>query len=480
MQFSPQHRHDHLMVRASFFILSFVVLSVLVCSPLGGSRAHAQNTSENALSRQVNIDADDAFLPSVLSILAEKSGYNIVTGPGVNKEERISVHLKDVPIEQAMNLVVRAAGLSYEIVGHSFLVAPSRALKEQVGLTSYVIDLKYTDAPTVSKMLEGFNANITIDTTGNKILLLTSPKIISDIQKVISEVDKPALQIVLECRMIEVAVDDAQALGIDWNRLAAINTVITESPVDATGNRTDQDGVQTLSGIQPSQRGRVPSFLPYFPLETRRLGYWSKQVSAFEVELDWLLSRGRAEVLANSSVATLNNKEASIRVVDEIPYIARSGGVGGQVQIQTVVVGVMLRVRPKINSDGYITTDISPELSSIFQFIEAQDTQLPWVKRRTSTTTIRIRDGETVIIGGLLGVESSKKIERVPFLGDIPFVGSLFRHKNETTRKTDLIIQVTPHILGTGYTMKLPERVIETQNKFMPEATPPAAPGEKK
>lgn len=480
MQFSHQHRHDSFMVRASSLTLSLFLLLVLISSPLGVGRSLAQNTSDDGLTRLVTIDADDAFLPSVLSILAERSGYNIVTGPGVNKEERISVHLKDVPIEQAMNLVVRAAGLSYEIVGRSFLVAPSRQLKEQVGLTSYVIELKYTDAPTVSKMLEGFNANITIDTTGNKILLLTSPKIISDIQKVISEVDKPGLQIVLECRIIEVAVDDAQMLGIDWNRLASIQTVITESPVDAVGNRTDQDGVPTATGIEPSQRGRVPSFLPYFPLETRRLGYWSKQVSAFEVALDFLLSRGRAEVLANSSVATLNNKEAEIRVVDEIPYVARSGGVGGQVQINIVTVGVMLRVRPKINSDGYITTDIRPELSSIFQFIESQDTQLPWVKRRMSTTTIRIRDGETVIIGGLLGVESSKTIVRVPFLGDIPFIGSLFRHKAETTRKTDLIIQVTPHILGTGYSLQLPQRVQETQDRFMPQATPPVTPEEGK
>jgi type IV pilus secretin PilQ/predicted competence protein len=476
MQFLPQHHKGNFTIRTSFSILSILLLALLIAAPFGwNGSARAQGTNmDDGLSRMVTIDADDAFLPSVLSILAEKSGYNIVTGPGVNKEERISVHLKDVPIEQAMNLVVRAAGLSYEIVGRSFLVAPGKALKEQVGLTSYVIDLKYTDAPTVSKMLQGFNANVTIDTTGNKILLLTSPKIISDIQKVIEEVDKPGLQIVLECRIIEVAVDDEQDLGIDWNRLSSIQTVVSEGTVDPYGNQVDKDGNPKLTGLEPSQRGRVPNFLPFYPLETRRMGYWTKQVSAFEVTLDWLMQRGRAEVLANSSVATLNNKEAEIRVVDEIPYVARSGGVGGQVQINTVTVGVMLKVRPKINSDGYITTDISPELSSIFQFIQSQDTQLPWVKRRTSTTTIRIRDGETVVMGGLLGVEASKTVSRVPFLGDLPFVGALFRHNSETTRKTDLIIQVTPHILGTGYSMQLPPRVQETQQKFMPQAQPPA------
>lgn len=460
--------------RAWIALIALTLLMAALPMQQGSALAQTSAVADEGLSRLVTIDADDAFLPSVLAILADKSGYNIVTGPGVNKEERVSVHLKDVPIEQAMNLVVRAAGLSYEIVGRSFLVAPAKQLKEQVGLTSYVIDLKYTDAPTVAKMLQNFNANISIDTTGNKVLLITSPKIISDIQKVVDQVDRPALQIVLECRIIEVAVDDEENLGLDWNRLSQLSTVITESPADPFGNRVNNEGAPHLTGIDPSQRGRVPTTLPYYPLETRRLGYWSKQVSTFEVALDLLMKRGRAEVLANTSVATLNNKQASIQVVDEIPYVARSGGVGGQVQIEQTIVGVRLLVRPKINSDGYITTEITPELSSIFQFIESQDTQLPWVKRRISQTTIRVRDGETVIIGGLLGVESSNTIHRLPFLGDLPFIGQLFRHKATLTRKTDLIIQVTPHILGTGYALELPSRVKEVENKFLPhdEETP--------
>lgn len=469
-QFLPSlsHRGNRTPRGAWIALIALTLLTAAFPMQQGSALAQTSAAAEEGLSRLVTIDADDAFLPSVLAILADKSGYNIVTGPGVNKEERVSVHLKDVPIEQAMNLVVRAAGLSYEIVGRSFLVAPAKQLKEQVGLTSYVIDLKYTDAPTVAKMLQNFNANISIDTTGNKVLLITSPKIISDIQKVVDQVDRPALQIVLECRIIEVAVDDEENLGVDWNRLSQLSTVITESPVDAYGNRVNNEGAPHLSGIDPSQRGRVPTTLPYYPLETRRLGYWSKQVSTFEVALDLLMKRGRAEVLANTSVATLNNKEASIQVVDEIPYVARSGGVGGQVQIERTIVGVRLLVRPKINSDGYITTEITPELSSIFQFIESQDTQLPWVKRRISKTTIRVRDGETVIIGGLLGVESTNVVHRLPFLGDLPFIGQLFRHKATLTRKTDLIIQVTPHILGTGYALELPSRVKEVESKFLP------------
>src|SRR5690606_14668900 len=145
----------------------------------------------NGLNKTVTIDADDANLPTILSILAAESGYNVVTGPGVNRQERISIHLKDTPIEEAMNLVVRAAGLSYEIVGRSFLIAEAQKLREEVGLTSYVVDLQYANAAEIADLLQDFNASVQIDLSGNKLLLITSPKVINEIRNVIASVDRP-------------------------------------------------------------------------------------------------------------------------------------------------------------------------------------------------------------------------------------------------------------------------------------------------
>ncbi|HEX7343417.1 MAG TPA: secretin N-terminal domain-containing protein, partial [bacterium] len=173
--------------------------------PSGVTQTGSPITSPS-LQKLVTIDAEDAFLPSILAILASESGYNIVTGPGVNKEERVTVHLKNTPIEQAMNLVVRAAGLSYELVGNSFLVAPAKQLKEEVGQTSYVVELQYSSASEVAKMLDDFNAKVQVDTAGNKLLIITSAKVISEIERVIKAVDRPSLQIMLEALLIEVAV----------------------------------------------------------------------------------------------------------------------------------------------------------------------------------------------------------------------------------------------------------------------------------
>jgi len=417
------------------------------------------------LQKVVSIDADDTFLPSILSILAEKSGFNIVTGPGVNKEERISIHLKDTPIEHAMNLVVRAAGLSYDVVGNSFLVAKSDKLKEQVGVTSYVIPLQYADATETKELLKDFNAQVQVDQGGNKLLVITSPKVIAEIQSIISEVDRPSLQIMLEARLVEVAVEDEEQLGIDWSKLAQLKSIMVEDVTAADGTRSFGAPASDF------RHGEIPDNLKLQRVDgLRGVGSFSRQVNAFDVTLDWLLKNNKAEVLANSEVATMNNRQASLQVIDVIPYILSSGGVGGQVQVYREEVGIKLIILPKVNTDGYITTTVTPEVSSVFQLI-GPDNNIPWVVRRTSTTTIRVKDGQSILIAGLLGVNRSVTIYKLPFLGDIPLIGGLFRHRVERMKKTDLIIEVTPHILSeTGFTLKKPDTIKETESRFAPES----------
>jgi len=158
----------------------------------------------------VTIHAEDAFLPSILAILANESGYNIVTDPNVNRQDKITIHLDDVPIEQAINLVVRAVGLSYEVVGNSFLIAEPKKLAEEVGITSHVVELKYADALEVKELLRDLTEQIQVDVSGNKLLVNASPKKIAEIEEVIREIDIPAIQIMLETRLIEVALDEEE------------------------------------------------------------------------------------------------------------------------------------------------------------------------------------------------------------------------------------------------------------------------------
>ena len=448
------------------------IFLVILCVSASMSRAQDQKKTiiseipvkDPGLQKLVTIDAEDAFLPSILAILADESGYNIVTGPGVNKEERVSVHLKNTPIEQAMNLVVRAAGLSYEVVGKSFLVASAKKLKEEVGLTSYVIALQYANASEVKGLLSDFNAQIQVDVSGNKLLLITSPKVIAEIYRVIEEVDEPALQIVLEALLIEVAVEDEEKLGIDWARLSQLSVLVSEAGVDQYGSPS----------LVPegTRYNELPDELNFYPVDGFiDAGYLARQPSVFQVTLDWLLKNNRAEVLANSQIATMNNRAAILKVVDVIPYILSAGGIGGQVQVYKEEVGIKLEIKPTVNTDGYITTEITPEVSNVFQVV-GTIYNIPWITKRTSTTTIRVKSGQSIIIAGLIGVTTNVRQHKFPFLGDIPLVGSLFRHRSETIKKTDLIIQITPRILSPDEPgLEMPEILKETQAKYMAAAT---------
>ena len=415
----------------------------------------------------VTVHAEDANLPGILAILAAESGYNIVTDPNVNRQEKITIHLDNVPIEQAINLVVRAVGLSYEVVGNSFLIADSKKLKEEVGVTSHVVELKYAAAEEVKNLLQDISSQIQVDISGNKLLVNASPKKIAEIQDVVKQIDIPAIQIMLETRLIEVAADNEEQLGIDWARLSKFSTILSENALDeATGGSIVPED-QTI--------GQRPSTMPFDALSTDKTKgsyivprYFSRQMMAFDVTLNALIKANQAEVLADSRLTTLNGREASIKLVDIVPYILSSGGVGGQVQVQREEVGIKLDIAPTVNTDGYITVKVEPEVSTIFEFI-GPDNNIPRVKSRQSSTTIRVKDGESIIIGGLLSNDRKQTTYKFPILHKLPWgIGEkIFTSKNLVERKTDLIIQITPKIVVDNYTGIMKTNVMKSMESRM-------------
>jgi len=434
----------------TFRLLVGFFLVIISTSKTIGQAGPESSPDEKTL---ITIHAEDAFLPSILAILAKESGYNIVTDPNVNKQDKVSVHLDEVPIEQAINLVVRAVGLSYEVVGNSFLVADPKKLKEEVGVTSYVITLKYAAAEDVKNLLQDISDQVQVDIPGNKLLVNASPKKIAEIIQVVESIDVPAIQIMLETRLIEVAADIEEQLGLDWSKIASYKTILAENGVpleDGGGSIVPDD--QTI--------GQLPATMGFNRLskmsDKDKTGilpkYFSRQLTAFDLTLDLLMRNNKAEVLADSRLTTINGREANIKLVDIVPYILSSGGVGGQVQVQKEEVGIKLNVLPTVNTDGYITVKVEPEVSTIFEFI-GPDANIPRVKSRMSSTTIRVKDGESIIIGGLLSNDKKETSYKFPVLHKLPWLGKkLFTSNGIIERKTDLIIQITPKIIQDEYT----------------------------
>jgi type II secretory pathway component GspD/PulD (secretin) len=270
----------------------------------------------------------------------------------------------------------------------------------------------------------------------------------------------------LEAKLIEVTISEDENLGIDWAKLAQITTIVAENALPIklpngkeTGSvypgynyNTDSNGdIYEETGTSYSSDA-IPT-MPFERIDPFGKGIpgFSRSLTAFDVTLDMMLKNNQAEILANSQVVTLNGKNAHIKMVDIFPYVLSSGGVGGQVQVQREEIGIKLEIQPNVNTDGYITTSVTPEVSSIYDFI-GPDRTIPWVKKRESTTTIRVKDNESIIIAGLLSSDRSYAEDKVPFLWRLPYLGKkFFTHTVEKEKKTDLIIQITPRIIKDHY-----------------------------
>jgi type IV pilus secretin PilQ/predicted competence protein len=420
-----------------------LIMLLLAFAVIAATLLHAAPVrAEIDLGPKVSLDADDALLPAVLKILAEKGNLNIVTGPGV-ASGHITIHLKDVPVEQAVNLVVRAAGLAYERIGNSILVAEAKSLQDETGLSSYTIELKYADANEMKAALSGISEKIQVDTGGNRLIIVTSPRVIGEIQRVVAEMDKPARQVMLEARVVEVSTDGLKKLGIDWDLLNRQGMTFVEGSYDSVnvGNILNGAGGATVK-VFPNTPGTYDIW---------KLGNFTRLPMVFQSFVDLLIHDGNAKVLAQPKLVTLNGKEASMLAGQRIPYLVSqtvfAGGAAAPTQtVQIEEVGIKLAITPLINTDGYITVHIRPEVSTVTGFRGVAG-DLPVVATRQAETTVRLKDGSSVLIGGILDQERTTDVTKVPFLGSVPILGALFRHENTTTSNRDLVIEVTPHLL---------------------------------
>ena len=381
----------------------------------------------------ITLHATGTPLMDILSVLSEKSGLNIVASTDVETRE-ISIHLTNTPIEEALNLIVRAAGLGYERIGDSVLVAPQEQLTQDTGFSSYVLEIEYADAFELVPLVEKIAEKVAADPGGNRLVVVATPGMIDQIRSVVKELDVPPMQIMLETEVIEVSTDRMAEYGIDWDNILHQSVIFAEPG---------------SGGVPPSdsQYGEIPENMPFIGrgMETHDI---YRQAMALEVALDLLEQDGGAKILSNSKLATLNNRTASIHIGDVIPYAVSNLTSGGvlQQQVQKERVGVKVEVTPRAAGDGHITVMVKPSVSNIIAF-RGPNEEYPWTKERTATTQVRVMDGQTFMIAGLLSEDETETVTKVPLLGDIPVLGYLFRHTSTQVKQSDLLIKITPRII---------------------------------
>ncbi|MBU0741219.1 hypothetical protein KKA85_08185 [bacterium] len=384
-------------------------------------------------SELVSLRASGTTVSEILQILADRSGLNIVTSPEV-EERVISIQMEDTPFEEALNIVVRAAGLAYERVGSTILVADVKTLATPTGLITRVYDLAFADAQTVSDALTFISEDIAVDPVANRLVFRAPQAAVEQAEAVIRHMDRKPQQILLEARLIEVNTTALEEIGIDWEKLAKWSTNVVEG----------YNGAGTP--------GSLPEEIDY----TRILegqGFY-RQYATFDVAIDALISDGHARLLSNSKVVTLNGEMAEIFAGETVPVVItslQSGGGGAgvmqSVQLEKIDVGVRLNITPRVSGDGFITTLVEPEVSRILRFV-GPDEDLPQTSTRRAITNVRVRDGQTIYLGGLLMEETRKDVKKLPLLGDIPLLGYFFRHTRTEKVRLDLVIEITPRIVG--------------------------------
>lgn len=405
-------------------IQAMVLIAALVLGVFAPT-AGAQAMGEQAL---VTIRASETPLVNVLDILSEKSGLNIVASTEVEGTV-ISINLTNTPVEEALNLIVRAAGLGYERVGNSILVAAEDVLKQETGIGTYVIPLQYADAFELVPVLEKIIEKVAADPGGNRLIVVATPGKIDQIRSVITGLDVPPVQILLETEVIEVSTNDLTQLGIDWGKITSQTVIFAE------GNP------------EVSDTDALPTEMVYGSTQMDVHGI-TRQAKALEIALDLLETEGKAKILTRATLATLNNREAEIHIGDVIPYTVTGLTTSGvyEVKIEKQEVGVSVNVTPRAAGDGHITVLVEPNVSTIVGFRGPND-EIPWTKERRATTQVRVMNGETFMIAGLLSEDQSNTTSKVPILGDIPILGYLFQHVKTESKNSDLIIKITPHIV---------------------------------
>lgn len=397
------------------FLFLFTVLFAAPLSAQNASPIMTENLNKQ-LKAPITLKAQDASLSEVLKILASRSEMNFVAGPGVQKE-RITIILEKTPLDEAINLLVRAAGLSYEIIGNSVLIAESERLKGEVGLSAYVVRLKYANAVEVMTMLKDLTENVKVDAGGNRLICYTSPRVINEIERIVKSIDHPHIQVLLETRLIEVTTSKLKDYGVDWASLSPLPGGISH------------------------------------PAVNMREGYnannWQLQPVELYTKLSLMSENGDARILMDAKLTTSNNRPAELHIGEVIPYtiqsynLSASGGANREMKKEEV--GVKLKVQPHVNDDNEITLMVEPEVSSIIGW-RGENGDIPHTKKRVTRTSVRVRDGETVFLSGLASEEKTLDIRKLPILGDIPLLGRLFQKRKDSFKKSNLILEVTPRI----------------------------------
>ena len=429
----------------------------------------------------VTMNIVDSEVREVLTSLASIGGVNIVADDSVNG--KITVQLAGVSFQEALDIITKTKGLQYQTIGNTIIVGTKNNMSAGFGQL-HVFHLKFAnpdDVVNAAKLALGLggstessstenstqttttsntnsttsnndgkttaeiSGNLTVDKATNSLLFYGTASEAQKVRAVLDQIDIPYEQVSLEAQVMSINKTDSKNLGIEWEWSKAPQYYEEYTPekinIDATTGKTTSiepaEITKRASSFNKGTTGGIISFgrspdgLPYE-------FYYAAKINA-------LINNGKANILSKPKITTINGKEATINI-------------GGEVPIPTLTVsdntttttyeyketGIILKYTPRVNDDGYITAKIHTEVSTPTYDADAKAYRF---NKRSADTQVRLKDGETMVIGGLIGSDESKVMSKIPFLGDLPILGRFFSNVNNSKNESEVIIFVTARIV---------------------------------
>ncbi|MCF6438551.1 type IV pilus secretin PilQ [Pseudoalteromonas luteoviolacea] len=407
----------------------------------------------------ITLNFQDIPIRSVLQIIADTNNFNLVTSDSVSGN--ITLRLDGVPWDQALDVVLRVKGLDKRMEGSILMVAPSEELsareakelqarkqvEELEPLYTEYIQLNYAKAQEFSDLLKtdvnsiiSLRGSVSVDTRTNTLLIKDTARSIESIRRMVEKLDVPVKQVRIESRMVTVTDNIQEDLGIRWG-------FSDQQGSDAlSGNLTAADLLSggTIPGLEDRLNVNLPA-----PATAASVGMHIAKLSdgtLIDLELSALEQENKGEIIATPSITTANQKTARIEQGTEIPFVEASSSGATAVEFKKAVLS--LEVTPQITPDNKIILDLIITQDTRGDTVQTANGPAVAINTQQIQTQVLVDNGQTVVLGGIYQQETTNAVSKVPLLGDVPYLGVLFRNTKEINEKKELLIFVTPRIMN--------------------------------
>lgn len=429
--------------------------------PLTNEDVARRNVERNVYTgEKLSLNFQDIDVRSVLQLIADFTNLNLVASDTV--QGGITLRLQNVPWDQALDLVLKTKGLDKRKVGNVLLVAPAdeiaarerqelesqRQIQELAPLRRELMQVNYAKAADIAKLFQSVTrgenveterGSITVDERTNNIIAYQTQDRLDELRRIVTQLDIPVRQVMIEARIVEANVGYDKALGVRWGGSTNLRGKHnwTAYGLDNNGDEAGNTGADVGSNTPFIDLGAADA------TSGIGLGFVTNNV-LLDLELSAMESTGNGEIVSQPKVVTSDKETAKILKGTEVPYQEASSS--GATTVSFKEASLSLEVTPQITPDSRIimevkvTKDEPDYLNAVLG--------VPPISKNEVNAKVLVNDGETIVIGGVFSNTQSKTVDKVPFLGDVPYVGRLFRRDVVSEAKSELLVFLTPRIMN--------------------------------